>query len=137
MKRTSFEPLHDKYGLILTINEENSPGWYDTLLKNRENIYSTHAVLYAFHGMPTYIYLTNFKGIVGRAIVGSDEDFKRIKEKNIYTNKQVEKGTPLIKFVARDVINMYDLIGLGIFKKVPIVSKYISKNDFETIESLF
>lgn len=139
MKRIkSFEPPQNRYGLILTINEDADPDFYDNLLEKKENIYSSHPVLDAYFGMPTYIYLTTFKGIVGRAIIGSNEDFKRIQEEYNYTDKQVDKGIPLIKFVPFDgIIDMYQLIEFRIFKKVPIVSKYITKSDNEVMDCFF
>ncbi len=138
MKRIkSFEPPKNKYGLILTINKEVDKYFCNGLLEKKENIYSRHPVLYAYTGMPTYIYLTTSKGIVGRAIVGSDEDFKRIQKEYNYTDKQIDKGIPLINFVHPGVIEMYQLIEFGIFKKVPVVSKYINKSDNEIMECFF
>lgn len=133
-KTELFVAPEDKYAMILIINDLQSREWYANL-KNGENIYATHEIRFAYPTMPTYIYLTSCKGIAADAKVGSDDDFDRIIESGII---DVDWGTPLINFREIDgSISKDDLIELGIFKKVPIILKYITKIEYETIESLF
>lgn len=135
-KMELFVPPEDKYAMILIINDIQSHDWYENLKKG-ENIYATHEIRFAYPTMPTYIYLTSCKGIAADAKVGSDDDFDRIRESGII---DVDWGTPLINFReidGDDSISKDDLIEMGFFKKVPIILKYITKTEYETIESLF
>lgn len=137
-----FEPPEDKYGIILTINDlqEVYKGyeWFEDFRAKGETIYSSFGIRYAYEGAPVYIYLISKEGIVADATVGSDENLERIQENYDFADVNPDKATPLIKLrMIDDPIDKEELITLGIFKKVPRILKYISKSNYEAIESLF
>jgi hypothetical protein len=143
MKSTEpYEPPEDRYGVILTINDSQEMykgyEWFEDFREKGETIYSSFGILSAYGGQPVYIYLISQTGIVADAKIGSDEDLERIKENYDFTDIDSNKATPLINLRLIDhPIDKDELIELGIFKKVPRILKYISKDEYKAIESLF
>lgn len=138
--RGPLKPPEDKYAAILTINEDmhNGREWLKKLNENGQNIYDSFKIRYTYPGMPIYIYNTSEKGLVGDAKVGTDEDLERLVEEEGFEDYNFEKATPLIYFRAiEEPITKDELIELGIFKRVPMILKNLSKTDYETIELLF
>ncbi len=132
------EPTEDRWALWLTINDTDhevydGKTWFDEFKANGEAIHDANFVRFAYSGMKVYIYLTSKMSLVADAEVSSDIDM------------EMGKKTPLINLTVwgdddddeSNNIHKNELIELGIIRKVPITIKYLSKDDYETIESLF
>ncbi|CAG0977269.1 MAG: hypothetical protein MPEBLZ_04306 [Candidatus Methanoperedens nitroreducens] len=132
------EPTEEAWAVWLTINDTDhdvydGKKWIDEFKANGETIYDAHFITKAYSGMPVYIYLTSKKSLVADAEVSSDIDM------------ETEKRTPLINLTVwgeddddeSNNIHKDELTGLGIIKRVPITFKFLSKDDYETIEKLF
>ena len=136
-----FKPPEDKFADILTINEDvhNGREWLKKLHEDGQNIYSSFKIHYTYPGMKIYLYNTSEKGIVADSNVGSAEDLERLlEEEEGFEDVNFETGTPLINFrTIEEPITKDELIEFGIFKRVPMILKYLSKTDYETIELLF
>lgn len=153
----SYEPPEDKFALWLTINDTNDicggEAWLKTFKEDGEELYSSYNIKYAYIGMPLFIYLTSKMSLVAEAEIGSHEDLSRLQ--NGYEERSEEYNPdfalPLVNLTIwgknedeneddyddSNLIHKDELIELGIIKTVPIKLQYLSKNDYETITSLF
>lgn len=119
----------DHFGVILIINDTpESPWrgkeWLEEFKTYGEADYDAHEIRYAYVGMPVFIYVTSKKSVVADAVIDNDEN----KVYHLVNFRLIDEP---------DIIDKDELIEMKLFKKVPIISKYISKTDYETIESLF
>jgi len=131
-KLTNVEPFEfseDEFGVILIINDTpsspwNGYEWIENFRNTEEADYDAHNIRRAYEGMPVFIYITSKKSIVADAVIDNIEN-------NVFhlVNLRLMDHP--------DIIGKDELIKMKIFKKVPQLLKYISKTDYENIESLF
>lgn len=134
------EPTEDAWAVWLTINDEDhelydGKTWFDKFKASGKAEYNSKYVSKAYSGMPVFIYLTSKMSLVADAEVSSDID------------GETGKKTPLTNLTVwgdddndddeSNNIHKDELIERGIIKRVPITFKFLSKDDYETIESFF